>query len=213
MWAWFDSVCNFLNANSGALMVIITVVYVVATIAIWRANSTSAKATKEQTEESKRQFEETKRLEHLPVMKVRFTSKEPKDFLDAFYTDMVFNFGSIGVQSVGINGKCVELSNVGVGLAVDISCRFTVAERCIKDRFSQTVLSPNQMCESTIDISADASEEPRPVKGTLVVCFKDVLDNHYGQPVEVALLIHNLGIEIENYRVHEPILIDLVENK
>ena len=43
------------------LMVIITAVYVVATIAICVANFKSAKASKEQLEESKRQFEESQK--------------------------------------------------------------------------------------------------------------------------------------------------------
>ena len=43
------------------LMVVITAVYVIATIFICRANIKSAKATKEQIVESKRQFDETNR--------------------------------------------------------------------------------------------------------------------------------------------------------
>lgn len=43
------------------LMVIITAVYVIATIAICLANIKSAKATREQVAEAKRQFEETNR--------------------------------------------------------------------------------------------------------------------------------------------------------
>ena len=39
---------EWLNKNSDALMVIITFVYVIATIFIWRANNKSAKASKEQ---------------------------------------------------------------------------------------------------------------------------------------------------------------------
>ncbi len=50
---------EWLNKNSDALMVIITFVYVIATIFIWRANNKSAKASKEQLEESKRQFDES----------------------------------------------------------------------------------------------------------------------------------------------------------
>ena len=42
-------------------MVIITFVYVIATIFIWKANTISAKATKDQLEESKRQFEESQK--------------------------------------------------------------------------------------------------------------------------------------------------------
>ena len=48
------------------LMVGITLIYVIATIAIWFANHKSARATEKLLVESKRQFDETKRLEHMP---------------------------------------------------------------------------------------------------------------------------------------------------
>lgn len=52
---------TYLNVNSGALTFLITVVYVVATIFICRANIRSAKATREQVAEQQREFEETNR--------------------------------------------------------------------------------------------------------------------------------------------------------
>lgn len=52
---------RFLDDHNGSFMVIITIIYVIATIAIWKANSKSAKATQEQIEESKKQFEESNR--------------------------------------------------------------------------------------------------------------------------------------------------------
>ena len=51
----------FLDTHNGALMVVITLVYVIATIAICVANLRSAKATRDQLEESKRQYEEEHR--------------------------------------------------------------------------------------------------------------------------------------------------------
>lgn len=48
---------NWLNDNNGFLMVVLTSVYVVATIIICWANLKSAKASREQTAEQKRQFE------------------------------------------------------------------------------------------------------------------------------------------------------------
>ena len=79
-----ENIINFLNVNNGALMVIITAVYVVATIQICRANIKSAKASnaqvaaaKEQTDavkaqldESKREYEETKRLQMMPYFEI-----------------------------------------------------------------------------------------------------------------------------------------------
>lgn len=52
---------EFLDAHDGAFMVIITLIYVVATIAICIANLRSAKATRDQLEESKHQYEEEHR--------------------------------------------------------------------------------------------------------------------------------------------------------
>lgn len=55
------SFVDFLNSNEGALMVIITFVYVIATCAICWANIRSAKATRDQLAESKRQYDEENR--------------------------------------------------------------------------------------------------------------------------------------------------------
>ena len=52
---------QYLDAHNGAIMVIITLVYVIATIAICVANLRSAKATRDQLEETKRQYEEEHR--------------------------------------------------------------------------------------------------------------------------------------------------------
>ena len=53
------------------LMVGITLVYVIATIAIWFANHKSARATEKQLTESKRQYEDKKRLEIMPYFEVQ----------------------------------------------------------------------------------------------------------------------------------------------
>ena len=52
------------------LMVIITFVYVVATIMISKANIESAKATREQLEQSKKQFVENQRLQVMPSLQI-----------------------------------------------------------------------------------------------------------------------------------------------
>jgi len=52
---------NFINEYNGAFMVIITTVYVVATILICRANQQSASASLKQLEEARKEFEEANR--------------------------------------------------------------------------------------------------------------------------------------------------------
>lgn len=54
-------IIEYLDAHNGALMVVITLVYVIATIAICVANLRAAKATRDQLDESKRQYEEEHR--------------------------------------------------------------------------------------------------------------------------------------------------------
>ena len=74
----FASIIEWLNTNSGALTVIITLVYVVATVLIWIANYKSAQATHDQLEESKRQFEETKRANQQQLEAMRLQLEESK---------------------------------------------------------------------------------------------------------------------------------------
>ena len=72
----------YLNENSNALMVIITFVYVLATIAICAANIISANATRNQIAvsqmqiaEEKKQYEESKHLQIMPFFQVSFSDK------------------------------------------------------------------------------------------------------------------------------------------
>ena len=53
------------------IMIIITFIYVIATIMIYKANKRSVETMKEQITESKRQFEETQRLSAMPYLQVK----------------------------------------------------------------------------------------------------------------------------------------------
>ncbi len=60
------TIIEWLNNNNGAIMAILTFVYVVATILICYYNHKSAIATQRQTAESQRQFEEQNRAHIIP---------------------------------------------------------------------------------------------------------------------------------------------------
>lgn len=62
-------------------MVLITFIYVVATIEICRANIKSAEATKEQLEESKHQFAENERLQMMPYFEI-IVHDDIRDFVE-----------------------------------------------------------------------------------------------------------------------------------
>lgn len=63
-------ILDWLNTYSNAIMVIITFVYVVATIAICLANISSAKASKKQLKTSIEQYEEMKRFNFMPYFQL-----------------------------------------------------------------------------------------------------------------------------------------------
>ena len=64
----FAKFFELLNSNSGGLTFLITVVYVIATIAIYKANIQSANASKKQLEEMQKQYAE----ENRPHIEVEF---------------------------------------------------------------------------------------------------------------------------------------------
>jgi len=105
------------------LMVIITAIYVIATIAICWANIKSAKATREQVAESKRQFEETRRLDTMPYFTFEHIKDETLDsnielavpitkgfslFCRHSSTFRLRNIGSGTATTIVYTWKCVE---------------------------------------------------------------------------------------------------------
>lgn len=88
-------VIEFLDQHSGSLMVIITMVYVVATAMICWANFRSAKASKEQLLEMRKQFEE----ENRPRIDVEFLYANK-----SFYGLRFINTGKTIAQKV-----CIQL--------------------------------------------------------------------------------------------------------
>jgi len=84
----FGLFSDFLNDNSQGLMVLITSIYVIATINISNANIKSAEATREQITESKRQFEESKRLQVMPYLQLSFIDSDVSDADPCLYLEM-----------------------------------------------------------------------------------------------------------------------------
>lgn len=111
---------TFLNNNEGALMVIITFVYVIATCAICWANISSAKASKaqlkasnEQLEEAKREHEENIRIGIMPFL--QFEAYPNSDY--NFELDFpLFHHDSCD----RICAEIMRLTNIGNGAATNI---------------------------------------------------------------------------------------------
>lgn len=191
------------------IMVGITAVYVIATIFIYIANNKSAKATREQVIESKRQFEETKRLEHMPYMQVDFDKWITSEERGTFLPDMWLNIGQISDQSPIASGMSIEVTNIGLGLADKLKCKW-ISEDIIENKnMSSKLLKQEESCKSTFIISADRKiEESRSAKAILVICFDDFLGNQYEQTVEVTFEIYDNSISLIYYNVKAPTFIE-----
>lgn len=96
------------------LMVIITFVYVAATILICIFNGRSAKATQEQVAESQRQFDESKRLEFLPFFQI----ENGNGSCNAEYSlELLLDDSNRSKSNYGYSAK---IKNIGRGSAINI---------------------------------------------------------------------------------------------
>lgn len=110
---WIKSIVAFLNNNDGALMVIITFVYVIATCFICWANLRSAKASKDQLSEMKREHEENIRIGIMPFLQF-------EAYPDADY-DFELGFPLHPHDSCDrICAEIMRLTNIGNGAATNI---------------------------------------------------------------------------------------------
>lgn len=214
-----ENIINFLNVNNGALMVIITAVYVVATIRICRANIKSAKASnaqvaaaKEQTDavkaqldESKREYEETKRLEHMPYMQVSFGKWETSDERGSYLPNMMLDINRSDDNRFASAGMSIDVTNIGLGLAVNIKCKWISAGIEQEQHLSASLLKRGECCNSTFIISAAIPEkEPQYADTSLIICFDDFLGNHYEQTVDISFQIHPHHISLVQYSTKPP---------
>ena len=97
---------ELLNSNSGGLTFLITVVYVVATIAICIANIQSANASKKQLEEMQKQYAE----ENRPHIEVEFLFERR-----SFYGLRFINHGKSTAQNVEIQLSDAFIDSLGKG--------------------------------------------------------------------------------------------------
>ena len=214
-----ENIINFLNDNNGALMVIITAVYVVATIQICRANIKSAKASnaqvaavKEQTDavkaqldESKREYEETKRLEHMPYMQVSFGEWKTSDERGSYFPNMWLNINRTADNHASSSDMSIDVTNIGLGLAVNIKCKWISAGIEQEQHLSASLLKRGECCNSTFIISAAIPEkEPQYADTSLIICFDDFLGNHYEQTVDISFQIHPHYISLVQYITKPP---------
>ena len=187
------------------LMVGITLIYVIATIAIWFANHKSARATEKQLVESKRQFDETKRLEHMPYMQVSFGEWITSDERGSYLPNMWLDINRTADNHASSSGMSIDVTNIGLGLAVNLKCQWISGEIKQEQHLSASLLKKEECCTSTFIISAAVPDkEPQYAETSLKICFDDFLGNHYEQTVDISFQVHPHHISLVQYSTKSP---------
>lgn len=166
------------------LMVGITLVYVIATIAIWFANHKSARATEKQLNESKRQFEETKRLEYMPCFEMCFDKIEAGSGKSIELTD----------KQTGITHSLFtkyRIENISKGTAINVKC---VVKSAIKD--TELISYPIVPAQKERDINCLILADKgyfinNSLPFSVVISYDDIMNNHYEQNVELEFIEDN----------------------
>lgn len=195
------------------LMVIITAIYVVATILICIANFMSAKATREQIDESKKQHKETQRLQALPYLQVAFddgitnednSPQTPYTFLDISDANEDDKVTAI---------RYISFKNVGLGLLHHTKLTWDSKDRK-DDGYPEKdiVIPPHVQWGFNALISAKKPESNDPLKKKSSKCYfkveyEDLLGNKYRQQVEVIFVISYTELHEMYYFITPPELI------
>lgn len=203
MWEWIQN-------NESTLMVIITFIYVIATIFIFVANNKSAKATREQLDESKRQFSETQRLSVLPCFSVSI-GKEPFPEKNGMpFPDICLNIGKISNndQMAFINSS-FYVKNIGSGLACDFYIQWIVDTETSTPSFRLPFICQKSEESFNVSIAGESKDKLISRKAEMKLCFTDIIGNHYEQSIEMYITMHpfNQHMTIDTYRIESPKLV------
>ena len=174
------------------IMVIITGVYVVATIFICIANFKSANASKKQLKESKKQFEESQRLECMPFLQLEEVVKVegvcvsivlPPSKDDDIFSEYAKHY--------------FLLRNLGKGTAINLY----YAWEDIYDGHDSTrcpSISAIMSGDSyQIRLETKANED---IEGWIEWHFDDMIKHHYHQRVKIKI-VDNRIVECDNDQV------------
>lgn len=173
LWFFHD----WIEQYSNSLMVLITFIYVVATIEICRANIKSAEATKEQLEESRSQFEEAKRLECMPFLQLEIPTEQERPL---FEIELDLCSGNVSDTLY----KIVKLKNLGNGSATNIVYTWKRNKTCdqVCDYPPINAIMHGDSYYFQLTFYTDETMESGNT-GTLIWQYDDLLGNTYEQKV------------------------------
>ncbi len=178
------------------IMVAITFVYVVATIAIFVTNKNSEKAAYAQLEETKRQYEDKKRLEIMPYLQC----EQCKDNTNNKISLRFDNNKKSGI----VTSYPIEFVNIGNGTAKGIEYIFTNATASYeRNDLPQTALQSGNRMMLVIQLTIPDESLQKNIM-SFELKYKDLLDNSYSQKIEFYIYDGYNSKVIKNHKTFAP---------
>lgn len=177
------------------LMVIITVIYVIATIFICIFNGKSASAAKKQIVESQKQTVEAKELSILPYFKISFERNDdasPQLFLNLSKTDDEAIDDSHELRKTMV----FTYENIGLGAAKNIYFDWSLADGSTKHctvAHKMILCGPDNAVSYNMRIYTN-SEQSIVSTATLTMMYEDLIGTKYKQEIMFTYSI-NRGID------------------
>lgn len=186
------NIITWLNAYSGVLMLLVTVIYVIATIFIYKANNEAAKMAKVQLIEMREQYDDEKRMKIMPYFIVRVLEKSCYvDGIDKCYISDVKKYENISYLSATVY---FEIQNLGHDIAKE--CKYYWINSVLPAIRKYTIVSIaiGEKRILKVDFYAEACDDYLFTTIKCGITYKDLLDNEYEQ-------ICNINFEVSKSRI------------
>ena len=193
------------------IMVVITAIYVVATIVICVFNYKTAKAANLQIQESKRQFDETRRLQIMPYLQVTITPKKDGEIWNPL-PEAWFIISDSDKDNTVRSDYYISFENIGLGMLHHTKILWNSKSKH-NDGYpaKDIVMAINSPWRITGAFFAERAESDDPFKAKRIDCsidvtHEDLIGNLYSQKVEMLFLIHHTKIDLVHYSITPPML-------
>ena len=169
------------------LMIVITGVYVAATIAILNTNKKAVRVTEIQLEESKRQYKETQRMQVMPYFQLDFVEAKIDENIPCTFVEMHNKKNDI-IKSQAL----FSLRNIGLGIAHHTSI-FVTTRYKKDDKYPafDFVMPPNCEKKTYVQFNVEkyVGELGREEKINVRLQYDDVLGNTYTQEAQLIMVV------------------------
>ena len=195
------------------LMVVITTIYVIATIIITVENMKATKTTRDQLNESLRQFDERKRLDAMPYIYAAY-KKKSETYRNHLNSHLIL--GQIDIAQsqhstivFPITYYTLIIANLGNGTAKNVSFFLKNSCREFNDvRYKVGVIpSNNKPYEFTIVFCGVVDENGGTAKADLVFEYSDLFGNRYKQISSFDYIASATLFEISNYSISDNMIV------